>query len=472
MKKMRFVLKSSILLQLAAAAVAVFGLTGGASGQLRAGAARVDITGPLAPGMDPPTGKYEHEHLYVRAILVDNGKDRAVLIGADQGGLSDGVWETASKKISQEIGCPVANILMSATHSHSAGAGGPGPSQGAGLSPAEQRVADAMVQAVQEAKGKLQPVEMAFGTGQAYLNVNRDTINPDTHKWTQGPNLNAPSDKTVAVLAFETPQHKPVALYVNYAMHPINGYLANFTSADFAGAMSRYVEKDYGDQAVAIFSQGASGDQNPLYMHASTDGLASRSGVEITGEELEREHVEQPLREGPVKGKPMDPAVRDRLENWMQTEGEVLGEEVIRVMTHSKPVQGDVRIWAKQVDVSCPGRDRIDKGREGMEGEYKDSTAVPLRLGVIAIGDVALTHIDAEVYTMIGQRLKRQSPLTNTVFVTLANGRAPSGYIPDDASYGHKTFQVLGARIKQGCAEDTISNTLAQLVTEYDTKQP
>jgi hypothetical protein len=56
--------------------------------------------------------------------------------------------------------------------------------------------------------------------------------------------------------------------------------------------------------------------------------------------------------------------------------------------------------------------------------------------------------VDAEVYTLIAQRMKRQSPMTNTVMVTLANGRAPSGYIPDDASFSHNSFQVLGSRLK------------------------
>jgi hypothetical protein len=68
---------------------------------------------------------------------------------------------------------------------------------------------------------------------------------------------------------------------------------------------------------------------------------------------------------------------------------------------------------------------------------------------------------------MISQKTKRQSPMTNTVFVTLANGRAPSGYIPDDASYGHLTFQVLGSRLKVGCAEDTIANTIDGMITAY-----
>ena len=69
--------------------------------------------------------------------------------------------------------------------------------------------------------------------GASYLNVNRDAIDPETRKWTQYSNLDAPSDKTVAVLTFDKPTGEPIAVYVNYAMHPINGYVLGIVSGDF-----------------------------------------------------------------------------------------------------------------------------------------------------------------------------------------------------------------------------------------------
>jgi hypothetical protein len=60
--------------------------------------------------------------------------------------------------------------------------------------------------------------------------------------------------------------------------------------------------------------------------------------------------------------------------------------------------------------------------------------------------------------------LKEQSPLANTFVVTLANGMANSGYIPNDAAFGALTFQVLGSRLKPGCAETAIVNGLLDLL--------
>jgi hypothetical protein len=441
------------------------------SGSLRVGAARVDITATANPAQ-PPSDKYAHERLYIRAIVLDNGVTRAALIGADLAGLGDPVWTAASKQIAEQLKCPVENIVISATHTHSGGMpggrpGAPGGPQGGPAAQTPSPVVNSMVEAVRQAQAKLQPARVGFGTGFSYLNVNRDAISPETHLWTQAPNLDAPSDKTVAVVKFETPTGQPIAVYVNYAMHPINGYLVGFTSADFPGAMCRYVEQQYGDKIVVAFSQGASGDQNPLYMRPSTNALASRSGAEITGNVLVRESVEAPLRDGAVRAKPLDPKVGDTLERWMESEGQLLGEEVIRVMTGATRTSGEVRIWGAQNMVTCPGRRRTNTGREGMAGTYVDGDPVNIRLGVLGIGDIALTTVDAEVYNFISQRMKKQSPMANTVMVTLANGGANSGYIPDDTSFSHNSFQVLGSRLKPGCAETAIANGLTDLVGQY-----
>jgi hypothetical protein len=446
------------------------GASAAAQGTLRVGAARVDITPPADPA-NPPSGKYAHERLYLRAIVLDNGATHAALIGADQGMLSESIWAAASKQIAAELNCSVENIVMSATHSHSAWGPGPGPAPwrgqpgppGGGRTPgaADQPpppIVAQMVGAVRQAKANLQPARAGFGTGFCYLNVNRDAIDPKTRRWTQAPNLDGQSDKTVAVLKFAAPSGEPIAVYMTYAMHPVNGFLAGFTSADFPGGASCYIEQAYDDRVVAIFAQGASGDQNPLYLRAATNALASRSGVPITGNVLTREEVEAPIRDGKVTAGPLDPKVRDALERVMDSEGVLLGEEAIRVMTNISQMDASPRISAAQKTVTCPGRRRIDSAREGTPGTYVDGDPVNIRLGVMRIGNVALATVDAEIYSIIAQRFKGQSPLANTFVVTLANGMANSGYIPNDAAFGAFTFQVLSSRLNPGCAESAIVN--------------
>ena len=172
-------------------------------------------------------------------------------------------------------------------------------------------------------------------------------------------------------------------------------------------------------------------------------------------------------REGQVPHGKLDPKVADNFERWIESEGMLLGEEVIRVMTNTRRMSADVAFWGAQKPLTCPGRQRTNTGREGRAGTCRDGDPVVFRLGLVGIGDMALTTVNAEVYNLISQRMKKQSPMANTVMVTLANGRANSGYVPNDAAFGAYTFQVLGSRLKPGCAEQGIANALTDLVTRF-----
>ena len=74
--------------------------------------------------------------------------------------------------------------------------------------------------------------------------------------------------------------------------------------------------------------------------------------------------------------------------------------------------------------------------------------------------------VNAEIYTGIGQRIKFRSPLANTIVSALGNGSAGSGYIPTEEAFNRYTFQVLGSRLKPGCAEDGIVNAAVELLTD------
>lgn len=426
---------------------------------LKVGAARVDISADAYDDGKPPPRKYAHEWLYIRAIVLDNGDARALLVGSDLSGIRpDEVYQATVAQISKELGIPAANMIMSGTHTHS------------GLRERRdpEKMQAAIVRAAREAAANLQPASVGFAEGKVYLNVNRDVIDADTHRWTQDANPDFPSDKTLAVLAFFDAKGAPIAGYMNYAMHPVNGYLSGFTSADAPGAASRHIEQAFGDRMVMVFTQGPSGDQNPLHLRNSTNVMAANSGVPRTGFEMTRELIETPLREGEVERRPNDPAADEALKRWMDAQGQVIGEEAIRVMTHMDRLRSDVSIEGRQTTLTCPGRDRAgaDAGRYGDTGSYVDGEDVNIRLGVLGINEIALASINAEVYNIIGQQLKAASPLSKTMFVTVANGRANSGYIPSDDAYGRETFQVLGSRLKPGCAQEGIVEKVTDMIYE------
>jgi hypothetical protein len=436
------------------------------SRSLRVGAAKVDITPPVRPGYEP-SGKYDHEKLYIRAIVLDNGETRAALIGADLNNLYEEVWLSSTPMIAEKLNCPVGNIIMSPTHTHSGRTAGPPPEGGQNPANDTEFVVNAIMDAIEQAKAELQPAKVGYGEGKAYLNVNRDVIGKETRLWTQAANLEGPSDKTLAIVMFTDLKGFPIAGYMNYAMHPVTAYQSGITSADFPGAACRYVEKAFKDDMVMLFSQGASGDQNPRWLRPGTNALASKSGVPISGFELVREEVEAPLRAGEGHGS-LDPVVAENLERWIDAMGLVLGEEAIRVMTNIDELQSDIRILGIQEVKSLPGRKRTNTGREGMPGTYEDGPDVDLRFGFLGIGDIAITTVNAEIYNIIAQQVKEKSSMNNTFMVTIGPGKANSGYIIPDSDYGKQTFQVLNNKIKPGYAEQIIINTLVEYIDMYN----
>jgi neutral ceramidase len=119
---------------------------------------------------------------------------------------------------------------------------------------------------------------------------------------------------------------------------------------------------------------------------------------------------------------------------------------------------------ASQTTISCPGRERTNEGRAGFECTYKAAGPVEIRLGLLRVGDAMIGAVNAEVFNPIAQRLKRESPFKATMMATLTNGSARSGYVPDDASYGKYTFEVLSSRLQPGCAESSIVRGLLELI--------
>jgi hypothetical protein len=88
----------------------------------------------------------------------------------------------------------------------------------------------------------------------------------------------------------------------------------------------------------------------------------------------------------------------------------------------------------------------------------KPVTAMDLDLQLIRVNQVAVTGVSGEVFTNIYRRLKKESPFTNTIMVTIANDRI--GYIPDDATYE----RIRNASLVRGCAESAIVDNLVEMM--------
>jgi neutral ceramidase len=393
-----------------------------------AGAARVDITPPAdaALAMSGYAGRQQghagiHDSLYARAIVVDDGGAQAAIVSVDVIGFGNALWERIAQRVAAETGIARERLLLAAVHTH--GAPGTGvyerqssPKQTAYVASLE----DAVVEAVRRARAALQPARIGFGTGRANVNVNR-RARMAYGGWWLGVNPDGPSDKTVAVVKFESLSGKPIAIFSNYAVHgTVMGQQNMRITGDLPGAAARFVENELGGDVIALWTSGAAGDQNAIY--------------------------------GP--GNDFD---------QVEVLGRILGEEIVRVARAIKTSPRAAVVRGAQKVVTCPGQKPAPGAtRKDPEIRFVDAEPVDIRLSLIRIGDVAFAGVSGEVLTGIGTRLKKQSRLPATIMVTHANGS--SGYLPDDAAYEQVSYEIMTARVKRGCAETAIVNGLAEMM--------
>jgi neutral ceramidase len=418
---------------------------------LKVGAAKADVT-PLTTEL-PQTYEGIHDRLNARAIVIDNGATSAALITVDTGGLSDDIWKSLTTRIETTLGIPASNVLLTATHTHAA------------PRVTSKTYEDNIFKAVQLAKQKLQPARIGYGTGVSYLNVNRNIIDPKTHGWWEGANYDGVSDKSVAVVTFSATNGEPIAVYYNYAMHAVITGQLDRVSADVPGAASRYIEESFDDRIVAVWSTGAEGDQNPIYFQQTYDLREIRvKDYAKRGEDIS--NAMPPGGQGLNKKDPTVIRLMNQQKQMALSMGQLLGEEVMRVMRGIDRTAPTGRIFGAQKTITCPGRQRTDKGRAGVTATYVDGDPVNIRVGLLQLDDIAFGTVNGEAFTTIGLRLKKESPFARTMMVTLTNGRANSGYIPSDAAANYQTFEVLSSRLKPGCAESGIVNGILDLMSE------
>ena len=419
---------------------------------LKAGAAKVDITPELNELPKGFLGIYDRIHS--RAIVVSDGKKTVALVTLDIGGISNEMATSLLKKIETQTGIPTSNIMLTATHTHSVPFGIDGDAF-------ESKI----VNSVKQAKEKLQPAKIGYGEGVSYINVNRNIIDPKTRRWWEGPNYDGPSDKTVAVVTFESLAGKPIAVYYNYAMHAVTVGMLDMVSGDAPGTTSKYIEDTFDDKIVAVWSTGACGDQNPIYYQQTYD-LREIRIKEYATRGIDISNSMPPGGEGLNRNDPQVAKLMQQQKQMIASMGQFLGEEVLHVMRGIERKESEVNIYASQKTITCPGRKRLDEGRAGYAGTYQDADSIDIRLGLIIIDDIAFSSVGGEVFNPISTRLKKESPFAHTMMLTLTNGYAKSGYIPNDAAFGNYTFEVVSSKLKPGFAESAIVNGILDMMYE------
>ena len=448
--KIRHILAVCALLLVGSAAFA----QNHARGQLKVGAAKVDVT----PAPDQ-LGRNSYgilDRTNFRVILFSNGTTIAGLANVD-GNANQRCVDAVNERIQKEFGIPAGNIIYNGTHCHSTG------------TVPQDEMTERMYQAIKKAYENMVPAKVGVGEGVCYLNVKRDLFDPERGTWWEGPDYDGKSDKTVSVVYFESLEGKPIAVYYNYAMHAVITGQLDMITGDFPGKSEEYIESAYKDgDFVAMFASGAAGDQNPLYFQQTFDLRDIRiADYAKRGEDIS--NAMPPGGTGLDRNDPETARLMGEQKRMAESYGQLLGEEVRYVVMMMRRFETEVTLNCARKTITVPGRRQTNGGgRAGYAGEYEDGPDVEVGLSLIMLDDIPVCGVASEVYNPIAVELKQKSPYARTMMTTVAYGFGArgGGYMPDDESYGAEVFEVLGSRFKQGYAQSAVVNGLLDMIHE------
>lgn len=451
--------------------------------QFRAGAATSNITPPIgvsiSGGMQDRPVLHIHDELHARCLVLDDGRTKLALVVSDNCMLPREIIDEAKRLAAERTDIPVQNMLCSATHTHSAPTTGPTFQSDPDKEYQKflaRRIADGIIRA----NNNLAPAKIGWGIGQEPSQVfNRRwkmkpgtrLVNPfgelDQVKMNPGvknPNLVEPAgpiDPDVSVLAVQTLEGKPLAVFANYSLHYVGGTGMGHVSADYFGAFADRMQEllKAGRQDppfVAMMSNGSSGDIN---------------NIDFSGKQkrLTEPYAQIRLVANTVAAEAMRVYSEMQFRDWVPLS--VRQEEIM--LGVRKPTNEDV---AKAQEIM--NKAKTFPRMETMEEVYARETVlmkdypaqVPVLLQAMRIGDLAITAIPCETFVEIGLKLKKSSPIKPTFSVSLANGY--NGYLPTPEQHrlgGYETWRARSAYLEPNASEK-ITAKLLELLGQLSTK--
>lgn len=401
---------------------------------LKVGVGRVDVTPPA--GVATHVGTFSHgagDRLHAKALLFDDGVERAAIVTVDVIVLGSETVEAARRRIAELTGIKGGNVMFGASHTHS----GPATMGWLAENYSEAYVAELaemMAGAVYEAELNKREALIGAGRGEARISINRWVMTPEGAKW--GANPEGPVDNEVTVLRVDDLNRRPFALLVNYAAHASVRSFAkdSIISGDYPSYLQSLVEKVYDGRVTALFSNGASGDTKIAFL--TDDGKqfrygdlddARRYGTIIGCEAVKvAETIETKPLTGLYVSSKVVPLPLSPLPSIEAVEAELAKSREALKEAETKGVEKGARfdlIWNL-------------KWAEKTLAQLRERTAptsIPGEVQVIQLGDwIAFIAVPGELFVEVGLKLKELVNKPAAFIVGYANGYV--GYLPSAKS--------------------------------------
>lgn len=446
------------------------------AGQLRGGAAAVDITPLRLPvsmtgGFQDRLAMQAHDRLHARCVVLGDGETRIAIVICDSCLITRDIYDESKAVASKATGIPANRILTAATHTHSA----PTAVPLAQCNPDPEYVKHLtrqITQAIIKADARVQPVEVGWGVahvpeevGNRRWFVKPQALQPNPFQESsdkvrtnppRGTGLlikaAGPVDPDVTFLSVRSVKGQPVSLLANYGLHYVGGIPPGQLSADYFGEFARQIAGriQAGDNSgfVGIMSNGASGDVNNYRF----------PNARPRSEPFERVQAVASLVADRVAAVHAKIGFSDAATIRMSEREVELG---IR-QPDAAQLEKAKALLAKAAD---PARLTMNEVYAQESVRLAESApTVLIKLQTIAIGELAIVTVPCEVFAGIGLDIKRRSPFKTTFVIGLANGY--NGYLPSPKQHelgGYETWRSSWSYLETEASTKITASVLDQL---------
>ena len=374
---------------------------------LFAGVSETNITPPpdvwmagYAARKDRASGT--HDELFARALAVDNGHQRLVLIAADLIALDGDLVDIVRNSLADEFHTPIESILLHCTHNHS------GPVTRVFSDAAErdplyiQILVRKLIGVARQALGQMRPAYLTYGESSVQIGVNRRRLNHEG-KAAGGADIAGPIAPIVQTLCVNGSDGRMFAQLFSHACHPTTLRENNrLLSADWPGAAVTHLRsrfhaeaQDVGveETALPIFLQGCCGDIDPI-RGQGWDAVIENGSLVANAAHTARWNA------------------HGRLDETLQSD---------------------------EIEIELPVNRAASEDVSMLSPEAQRQETIPLRLQRLTLGGVHMLGFPAEMFVQYQIDFSRQS--SAPVF-SLSCTNGCKGYIPTRAEHAIGGYEV------------------------------
>ncbi|MBR7062231.1 MAG: neutral/alkaline non-lysosomal ceramidase N-terminal domain-containing protein [Clostridia bacterium] len=403
-----------------------------ASGCFMAGAAREDITPPVGTllyGYVPDSVSTSvHDGLEAVCAAFAQGDVKVLLVTISVGDFGTELCDELRARIGKENGLPAGRVVIAATHTHSA----PNVSGIEGWGDIDRGYVDSILfprvcEACRRALDDLQPAELAIGTAESKVGINRRQQYRDGSIGL-GQNPWGCFDPEMTVLALRNRDNKKgIINIIHYGCHGTAAGNNREISRDWPGIMTDRLTAETG--TLSAFFNGTVGDVGPRLTNGWTTGdikhveelggVAAADAVRAYRNTGVYKTGDLRLFEGVVSvpRKPLPPVdvLRQKLAAYSEPE---------KLINISRLEYAYYRAAMDEYEAGCPPYER-----EFCFGQT-----------LISLGDVVFVPFPFEMFSEIALRLRAYSPFRHTL--TLSNANGYNAYLPTEDQLVRGGYEV------------------------------